>query len=344
MQHIDTLSNVLILVVGGYFALLLLTSIIRPLVFSVERVFRLLNWVQWIIRNPLRFFWKNKHNGKSHGFFIAITYTGISIAWWIISYLITLPFRFFTAVYYDVILFSAISLADNMDEFLKPKRGHIRELQGTKYVLYYILTFPYRFIKMIIKSGLYVSDSILMFGVSLVFPTLTMFHGTQFNKAGTRIAQSNNWKVGNGNYAGTGIYFGLNNRTAKHYAPDSSDNSMILARVTLTFCKTIATLNKDERDLVSLGSGGEQLARKIKGFYASTEHWREDLEWWEYCLLYPKKMDSKISTWRIRPVAIVHNGSIVRTWGGFAHYTLSTGLIAGAIAWGVIFFVLGKIL
>ncbi len=79
-----------------------------------------------------------------------------------------------------------------------------------------------------------------------------MLHGTEFREADTKITQSGDWKIGEGNYAGTGVYFGLSSRTAKHYAPDSSDNSMILARVTLTFCKTIATLNESEHDLVAI--------------------------------------------------------------------------------------------
>jgi len=333
----------IIFIVVGYFITILITSLLRPLIFAFEPFFRFINYVQWFIRNPIRFFWKNKHAGGSRGVFLALTLTGITVVWWVISYFITLPLRIINSLYYDILLFSAVSFSDNIDEFLKPKRGKLAKRTGFNFFIFYILTFPFRFIKMVVKSGLYVTDSLLMFSASIVFPTLTMLHGTEFREAGTKITQSGDWKVGTGNYVGTGIYFGITKNTAKHYAPSNSDNSMILARVTLTFCKTIATLNESERDLVAIGDRGEQLARKVKGLYASTEHWREDLKWWEYCILKPRKMDKLISTWRIRPIALIHNDKIVRTYGGFSHYTLGTGLIAGVFSWGVIFFTLIKL-
>ena len=337
------LVTAIIFIVVGYFITILITSLLRPLVFAFEPIFRGINYIQWFIRNPIRFFWKNKHAGGSRGVFIALTLSGITLVWWVISYFITLPFRIINSLYYDILLFSAVSFSDNIDEFLKPKRGKWRSRSGFKYFALYVLSMPYRFIKMLVKSGLYVTDSLLMFAASVVFPTITMLHGTEFREAGTKITQSGDWKVGEGNYAGTGIYFGITKNTAKYYAPNDSDNSMILARVTLTFCKTIATLGESERDLVSLGARGEELARKVKGFYATTEHWREDLKWWEYCILQPRKMDKKISTWRIRPIALIHNDKIVRTYGGFAHYTLGTGLVAGVFSWLVILYTLGAL-
>ena len=334
------LITIAIYLIGGYFVIILFTSLLRPFVFAFEPIFRGLNHIQWFIRNPIRLFWKNKHSGVSRGVFIGLTMTGVTLLWWLISYFVTLPFRIVTALYYDVLLFSAVSFSDNIDEFLKPKRGKLGHSKGFKYVVMYVLSLPFRFIKMLFKSGLYVLDSILMFGVSVVFPTLTMLHGTTFRGAGTKITQTGDWYVGSGNYAGTGIYFGMINKTAKHYAPAGSDNSMILARVTLTFCKTIATLSGDERDLVDLGDKGERLAQKVKGFYASTEHWREGFDWWEYCILKPNKMGQMISTWRIRPVALIHNEKIERTYGGFSHYTLSTGVVAGLFSWWVILYAL----
>jgi len=207
----------------------------------------------------------------------------------------------------------------------------------------YVFTLPFRFIKMIFKSGLYVFDSILMFAVSVVFPTLTMFHGTSFRSAGTKVTQSGQWYVGAGNYAGTGIYFGIQTKTAHHYAPSGDDKSIILARVSLSFCKTIATLSKGKRELIGLGESGEQLSQQVAGFYSSVEHWR-DMGWWEYCILKPGKRGEFISSWRIRPVALVRNDTVVRTYGGFSHYCLGTGMIAGGVSWFAILIVLGEVL
>ena len=110
--------------------------------------------------------------------------------WWIISYFITIPLRIINGIYYDILLFSAVSFSDNIQEFLQPKRGKLGHISGIKYLILYVLSFPFRFIKMIIKSGLYVIDSILMLGVSIDFPTLTMLHGTTFKGAGTKITPS----------------------------------------------------------------------------------------------------------------------------------------------------------
>ena len=338
----DDLMAIIFVLVAGYFILVAFTTALRPLVFAFEGLFRALNYVQWFLHNPVRFLLKNSGNGKSRGFFVVLTLTGITFIWWFIAYFITLPFRVINGVYYDILLFSAVSFADNIDEFLHPKRGKLGHISGFKYFLNYVLTLPFRFIKMIIKSGLYVFDSILMLGVSIVFPTLTMLHGTAFRGSGTKIAQSGDWRVGHGNYAGTGVYFGLAQEVAEHYSPSGDDSSIIISRVTLTFCKTLSTLKKDERT-VGLGDTGERLAQNVKGFYSSIEHWRDDMNWWEYCILKPKKMGEDISSWRIRPVALLNNNEIVRTYGGFAHYSLSGGVVAGLFSWFLILFVFASL-
>ena len=72
----------------------------------------------------------------------------------------------------------------------------------------------------------------------------TMYHGTSFDEAATKISQSGKWYVGSGNYVGTGIYFGIAESTAKHYAPSGKDRGIIMSRVTLIFCKTVSTMKK----------------------------------------------------------------------------------------------------
>ena len=159
-----------------------------------------------------------------------------------------------------------------------------------------------------------------MIGISILFPTYTMYHGTSFNTAGSKITQSGKWYVGSGNYVGTGIYFGINQKTANHYAPSDEDKAIIISRVTLILCKTIATMKKDHRDMVG---DGESLANEIKGIYSSIEHWRSSFGgWWEYCVLQPNKMGKYIKSWRLRPVGITKNNKVIRLYGGFSHYCL----------------------
>lgn len=336
----------LVLVIAVSFTFLFIISIVlRPLIFLFEPVFSLINQVLWILNNPARTFMKNPERSRARGFFLLITFTGLSLAWFVVFYILSFPLRLITAIYYDVLLFLAVSLSDTIQELVNPKRGEIREKKGASYLARYILGIPFRLVTFAYKNIVYLLDSFLMLGVGILLPTLTMRHGTQFREAGTKIAQSGNWLVGSGNYAGTGLYFGMQNRVAMHYAEMSNhhDTSVILARVTLTFTKTIASLQREYRE-VGLGQKGEEIALAVKSpLFASTEHWRVDHGWWEYCILKPRKMGEFVNTWRVRPVAIIKNNKVVRTWGGFSHYSAGGGFFAGIISWGVILWAITKV-
>lgn len=101
------------------------------------------------------------------------------------------------------------------------------------------------------------------------------------------------------------------------------------------FFNYLATLKEEDRSQVGLGAPGEELTQRVKGFYATVEHWR-GLGWWEYCLLKPGKRGQYVSSWRIRPVALINNDKIVRSYGGFAQYSPGTGLIAGVFSWAAL--------
>lgn len=329
----------MIVVTAVLFLLLLIISVIlRPLVFLFEPIFSSINYFIWLVSNPFRGWMKNSDGRGARSFFILVSLTGLTVAWFVVVYILTFPLRLVTALYYDVLLFLSVSISDNIQEFLNPKRGGFRHKRGIGYLWHYLISLPFRFITFCVKSGIYLLDSFMMLGVSIVMPTLTMKHGTSFQEAGTKITQSGNWYVGQGNFAGTGIYFGMFNKIANYYAPNGHDASIILARVTLTFSKTIASLRKAERDKVGLGQSGEELAQSVKSFFfASTEHWRVDMKWWEYCLLKPQQMGEFVNTWRVRPVALIRSKKIVRTWGGFYHYSMGSGFWAGLICWLIIF-------
>lgn len=321
-----------ILLIIGFFVCIFIAAFIRPLVFVFEPLFQFLNLVLWVLQNPLRWAQKDIKSGFSRGIFLTVTLTGLSLIWFVIIYIVTVPIRVILALYYDVILYISVSLADSLQELVHPKTKGFRNMRGFKYLFRYTWTLPIRFFQFILNGGAYILDSFLMLGVSIAFPTLTMKHGTKFEEAGSKIAQSKKWLVGEGNYAGTGIYFGLNNKTAKHYAPKSSDSGIVMVRVTLSFCKNLSALSKAKRQ-VGLGSTGEQLTEDVSTLYQTVEHYRVDHGWWEYCLLRKGQMKEYTSSWRIRPVAIMREGKITRLYGGFGHYSTGGGLIAGAISW-----------
>lgn len=327
----------------GYVALLLVSVILRPLVFLFHPLFEAINYVIYATSNPFRIFYKNPRSYKARGLFLLLFLSGVNLGWFVLHYIVTTPLRIITAVYYDVLLFLAVAFSDSIQELLNPKSdGWRHKKKGIGYVFSYVFSFPFRFVGFIFRNGIYVLDSLCMFGVSLIFPTITMKHGTKFNEAGTKIVQSGGWLVGQGNYAGTGIYFGMRERIAEYYGTIDNRNgkyACVLVRVTLTFTKTIATLKGEDRQ-AGLGEKGERIARNTKGILtASVEHWREDHRWWEYCILRPNEMGDFIQSWRIRPVAIINDGKIARTWGGFYHYAGTGGLIAGAISWFIIFLI-----
>ena len=332
------LLTLLIFVIAVFLIITLITRCARPLVYFFSPLFFGLNIFLWYISNPLRNYWKDTKKGGSRGAWVVLSITGISLLWWCFVYVVSFPLRLVIAIYYDVILYLTVSISDNIDELLSPKMGKIRYKKGFSYLLYYLLTIPFRVIKFALSNIFYFLDSFLMLGVSLVFPTYTMYHGTSFDEAATKISQSGKWYVGSGNYVGTGIYFGIAESTAKHYAPSGKDMGIIISRVTLTFCKTVSTMKKDHRDMVG---NGEVLAQQTKGIFRSIEHWREDSNgWWEYCVLKPKQMGEFIQSWRLRPVAITKSGAITRLYGGFSHYSLHIpSMVAGVFSWWVVAYI-----
>ena len=330
------LFSFLIFVVAVFLIITLITRFARPLIYLFSPLFFSLNIFLWFISNPLRYYWKDTKKGGSRGVWLFLSVTGIGFLWWCFIYFLSFPLRLVIAIYYDLILYLTVSISDNIDELLIPKLGKIKHKKGVSYIAYYLITIPFRLAKFAFSNLFYFLDSFLMLGISIVFPTYTMYHGTKFNEAATKISQSGTWRVGSGNHVGTGIYFGITERTAKHYAPSGEDMGIIISRVTLSFCKTISTMKKEHRDMVG---NGEILAQQTKGIFRSIEHWRDgNSGWWEYCLLKPKQMGSLIKSWRLRPVAVTKNGKITRLYGGFSHYSLHIpSVIAGLFSWWFIY-------
>jgi len=336
MDNIKVIMFTFLIIIIAIVIYSLFVKTIRPLIYYFEPIFFQLNKLLWFISNPIRFLWKNPNKGISRSFWVFLTWTGIITSWWVLIYILTIPIRLILAIYYDVILYITVSLTDNIEELINPKIGIIKYKKGFDYIFTYLITIPYRLIKFLFRSSFYIVDSFLMLGISIVFPTYTMYHGTSFSNAGSKISQSGKWYVGTGNHVGTGIYFGIEESTARHYAPSGDDMGIVISRVTLIFCKTVATMRKDHREMVG---NGEALSQHTKGFFRSIEHWRNgSLGWWEYCILKPQKIGQFIKSWRLRPVAITKNSNITRLYGGFSHYSWHIPSITmGVLSWFIIF-------
>ena len=148
--------------------------------------------------------------------------------------------------------------------------------------------------------------------LEIVLPTLTLYHGTSC-EASTNITRPNEWLVGNGAYAGYGIYFAPSKSTALHY----SRGVVIICRVTLG---RIENLNLHPYICASwVAKRGHSITKwAINEGITTVEWWRTTgtYRWWEYCMVdHSAGYDHP---WRIRPLyrEDAGTGKYQRTWGG----------------------------
>lgn len=120
------------------------------------------------------------------------------------------------------------------------------------------------------------------------------------DKENPTIFQKGMWYVGTGDYAGRGIYFGLQENVADHYARGSNYPLIVMARVTLFLMRPIPTLPKDYRHVGEYGNGlkiSDEL--KYAWLWRTTELFRADRGgWYELCVLMPKKSGQLVKSWR----------------------------------------------
>jgi hypothetical protein len=328
-----------LVVVVSITAFLFISYIARELIFAFRPIFFLLNRIQWLLYNPLRFFWRNPHSSFAHRSFNLLFYTGIIPIYWIMAHIVLTPLRLINAIYFNILLGWSVNIYDSLAEVINPKLGGIRHKTGLSYLLAWTFGFPVRLVKMILKNIVTFFEPIIMTGVDTIFPTYTMYHGTEHGYVSADITQNGRWLVGNGNYVGTGIYFGMSKRVADNYS--DYNNTTILVRVTLMFNRPIATTAYDVRSRIGLGYGGDEISRRFPKFWSSVEHWRVDGEWFEYCILQPvSKKGSLLKTWRARPIALVQDNRLLRIWGGRAMTPSLMGLFVIVFSWSFIFFLL----
>lgn len=324
------------------FGAVLIIAILRKALWAFSGIFLLLDELMWFFYNPLRPFMKNREWGANRLFFYLLTVLLLKPIWQIGVWIFTTPLRIITALYFDVLVYLFVSLSDSIDELFNPKLGAMRFKKGFEYAWRWVVFFPKRFGWLILKNSVAVLDALLMFLVSVAWPTFTMYHGTAKDNV-IDITRKGRWLVGPGNYGGSGIYFGRSPRVAIAYSKGirHQEGRVIIARVTFTMLRNCATLREPERKNVARpGDGGRALAQAIRFPYFATEFWRTDHKWWEYCLLQGGKDGQHIKTWRIRPIAYVLikddnilSGQLERLWGGKGHYCLNPmNLLMGAIS------------
>ena len=333
--------GIFIIIVVYITIFLVLSYVLKEVIYIFQPIFFLLNRIQWLLYNPLRFFWKNPNSDFSNKSFNLLFYTGITPIYWIFIHIVSTPLRLINAIYFNILLGWSINIYDSLAEVINPKLGKIRHRTGMDYLFFWIIGFPIRLIKMLVKNIFVFIEPIIMTGVDVVFPTYTMYHGTEHGYVSADITQNGRWLVGNGNYVGTGIYFGMSKKVADNYS--DYNNTTILVRVTLMFNRPIATTAYDVRSNIGLNWGGDQISRKFPKFWSSVEHWRVDGGWFEYCIIQPvAKKGSLIKTWRARPIALVQDKKLVRIWGGRAISPSFMGIFIIIFSWALILFFLAQ--
>lgn len=187
------------------------------------------------------------------------------------------------------------------------------------YLILWLILLPWRFLKYIVwKSGLTLVESLFFTVYDTFIPTLTMYHGTS-GEASALITSKGNWKVGSGNFAGSGIYFAIYKRTADHYQRMNSDGVIIVSRVTLGRILNMSKAPRHVREMVA--SNGDGITNYgLKHGYRTTEWWRKDSGWWEYCML--DKGGPYDHPWHIRELYIykADSGIKKRIYGSMASW------------------------
>lgn len=238
----------------------------------------------------------------------------------LVMYFVLAPLRFVNAVWYDLLVYGVFSLKDHYLEIFRPRVNlWTRQKKGFVYFLYWLFGLPVRVLKNSFTFIAKLLEGALFTAIDTIVSTLTMMHGTRL-KSSVSISVPGIWRVGGGNFAGTGIYFTMDKDTAKHYSGGhgSGDEGVIIyARVALGHNLNLSVA-PDKAQVYLKNHDGTELSRwGLKHHYTSYEWWRDDYNWWEYCMLSDRVGES-IKTWRIR-ILYIYNLSdkkVQRIWGG----------------------------
>ena len=86
--------------------------------------------------------------------------------------------------------------------------------------------------------------------------------------------------------------------------------------MTLAPCRPAATLPLHFREKIGKWQG-DAIGRGVKFPWASLEHWREDLQWYEFCLVQSSKLTA-VNPEHVRPICVVQANVPERIPGGAA--------------------------
>lgn len=281
--------------------------------------FYVLNWFQRFLAKPWRIFYKensgsDKENEQKREMLDLCK---------IPLYIILTPLRFVNAVYYNLVVHCSFELFNYLVEVILPEN----EKEGEGNFFLWAVLIPWRLIKYPLWHGsLTLVESSIWTAIDTFDPALTLYHGTNCRAAESitqgpgRVCSKNwmsgVWNVGGGNYAGNGIYFAPIRSTAYHY----SAGSLIVCRVSLGRTLDLGLAPKRIYDQCGYPNATGATDWGLKHGYVTGEWWRDDADWWEYCMYDWQNRYN--DSWRIRPLYVLdlRDKRLQRIPGGMYHW------------------------
>lgn len=298
-----------------------ISSWLLTLIFKIVSIpFFWLNSLQRYMAKPWFVFFKynrfsNQQNENLRTFF---SYLKIPF------YILLTPVRLFNSIFFNLIIHCSFELFNYIMEVVFPSC----EKEGEDSYVRWTLLLPFRILKYVVWHGsLTIIESCIWTVTEVFLPTLTLFHGTSYEAADNIVASPNRglyrgyntgiWHVGDGNFAGNGIYFAPARSTAEYY---SGHQAIIICRVTLGKTLDLGMAPKHVYNKCGYADALEATDWGLKNGYITGEWWRSDREWWEYCM-YDWQNRYNYS-WRIRPLYVIRldTGHIQRIPGGMCHW------------------------
>ena len=288
--------------------------------------FYVLNWLQRFMAKPWRMFYK-KNSGtdeKNEKKREILDFCKIPL------YIILTPLRLINAVYYNLVVHCSFELFNYLVEVILPENKN----EGEGNFLLWAVLIPWRIIKYPLWHGsLTLLESTIWTAIDTFVPALTLYHGTDCGAAESitqgpgRVCSKNwlsgVWNVGGGNYAGNGIYFAPIRSTAYHY----SAGSLIVCRVSLGRTLDLGLAPKRIYDQCGSPNATGATDWGLKHGYVTGEWWRDDADWWEYCMYDWQNRYN--DSWRIRPLYVLDlsDERLQRIPGGMYHWLFNRMVI-----------------
>ena len=288
--------------------------------------FYILNWFQRFLAKPWRIFFKQNKGTDASNEQKRKVLDIVKIP----LYIILTPLRLVNAIYYNLVVHCSFELFNYVVEVIVPENKR----EGAGNFVLWALLIPWRIAKYVIWHGsLTLIESGIWTVIDTLVPALTLFHGTDYQaslsitqgpgRTGKRQWLSGVWNVGGGNFAGNGIYFAPVRSTALHYCA----GSLIVCRVSLGRTLDFGLAPKRVFDRCGHSNAIGATDWGLKHGYVTGEWWRDDADWWEYCMYDWQNRYN--DSWRIRPLYVldVDDGIIQRIPGGMYHWLFNRMVI-----------------